>query len=126
MAPAEGLPPATRQALFEDALRLTAEAKYLCAGTVEFLVDSEGRYVPHCDDDWLYHFITESSNGNLFYFILFQALLHRGGCVCLCGSFGRIWSGLVWMDGCAACCVWWMSAWSGMDMHGLILFIYGD
>lgn len=44
MAPAEGLPPATRKALFDDAVRLTSEAKYLCAGTVEFLVDREGRH----------------------------------------------------------------------------------
>lgn len=44
MAPAEGLPPTTRQALFDDAVRLTSEAKYLCAGTVEFLVDQEGRH----------------------------------------------------------------------------------
>ena len=44
MAPAEGLPPATRKALFEDAVRLTSEAKYLCAGTVEFLVDKQGRH----------------------------------------------------------------------------------
>lgn len=44
MAPAEGLPPATRKALFDDAVRLTSEAKYLCAGTVEFLVDGEGRH----------------------------------------------------------------------------------
>ncbi len=44
MAPAEGLPPATRTALFDDAVRLTSAAKYLCAGTVEFLVDKEGRH----------------------------------------------------------------------------------
>ena len=44
MAPAEGLPEATRQALFQDSLRLTGAAKYLCAGTVEFLVDKQGRH----------------------------------------------------------------------------------
>jgi biotin carboxylase len=44
MAPAEGLPPATREALFNDAVRITAAAKYLCAGTVEFLVDAQGRH----------------------------------------------------------------------------------
>lgn len=42
MAPAEGLPEATRRALFEDAVRLCSAAKYLCAGTVEFLVDKQG------------------------------------------------------------------------------------
>ena len=41
-APAEGLPEATRQALFEDSKRLTSAANYLCAGTVEFLVDKQG------------------------------------------------------------------------------------
>ena len=35
------LPPKTREAMFADALRLTGEAKYLNAGTVEFLVDKE-------------------------------------------------------------------------------------
>lgn len=45
-APAEGLPPATRQALFDDATRLCAAAKYLCAGTVEFLVDKQGTRPP--------------------------------------------------------------------------------
>lgn len=43
-APAFGLPEATRQALFDDAVRLCANAKYKCAGTVEFLVDKEGRH----------------------------------------------------------------------------------
>lgn len=31
------------QAMFDDAVRLCATAKYLNAGTVEFLVDKEGR-----------------------------------------------------------------------------------
>jgi pyruvate carboxylase len=43
-APAMSLPPATRQAMLDDAVRLTSEAKYLNAGTVEFLVDAEGRH----------------------------------------------------------------------------------
>ncbi|KAG5187976.1 putative carboxylase [Tribonema minus] len=43
-APAMSLDPKTRQAMLNDALRLTAHAKYLNAGTVEFLVDKEGRY----------------------------------------------------------------------------------
>ena len=44
MAPAEGIPPAVRQKLFDDAVRLTSEAKYLCAGTVEYLLDNAGNY----------------------------------------------------------------------------------
>ena len=32
--------------MFDDAVRLCASAKYLNAGTVEFLVDQEGRYSP--------------------------------------------------------------------------------
>ncbi|KAG5185416.1 pyruvate carboxylase mitochondrial precursor, partial [Tribonema minus] len=43
-APAMGLDPKTRQAMLNDAVRLTSHAKYLNAGTVEFLVDKEGRY----------------------------------------------------------------------------------
>jgi pyruvate carboxylase len=43
-APAQGLPPVTRAALFEDAKRITSAANYLCAGTVEFLVDKQGRH----------------------------------------------------------------------------------
>jgi len=43
-APAINLPPSTRQAMFDDAVRLTASAKYRNAGTVEFLVDEEGRH----------------------------------------------------------------------------------
>lgn len=31
------------QAMFDDAVRLCASAKYLNAGTVEFLVDQKGR-----------------------------------------------------------------------------------
>jgi len=44
VAPAEGLPEDTRQALFDNAKKLTAHAKYRNAGTVEFLVDKEGRF----------------------------------------------------------------------------------
>jgi len=43
-APAVGLPEATRQALFDDSMKLFTETKYKNAGTVEFLVDKEGRY----------------------------------------------------------------------------------
>ncbi|CAM9720925.1 unnamed protein product, partial [Hapterophycus canaliculatus] len=42
-APAMLLKPETRQAMFDDAVRLCASAKYLNAGTVEFLVDQQGR-----------------------------------------------------------------------------------
>lgn len=55
MAPAEGIPPAVRQKLFDDAVRLTSEAKYLCAGTVEFLLDRENRYyfIEVCVGCWM-------------------------------------------------------------------------
>eukprot|EP00752_Nemacystus_decipiens_P003621 g3338.t1 len=43
-APAMLLKPETRQAMFDDAVRLCGSAKYLNAGTVEFLVDQEGRH----------------------------------------------------------------------------------
>lgn len=43
-APAVGLPPATEKAIIDDAVRLTKAAKYKNAGTVEFLVDQEGRH----------------------------------------------------------------------------------
>lgn len=43
-APAMLLKPETRQAMFDDAVRLCATAKYLNAGTVEFLVDQQGRH----------------------------------------------------------------------------------
>lgn len=43
-APAVGLPPGTEQAMIDDAVRLTKAAKYLNAGTVEFLVDQKGRH----------------------------------------------------------------------------------
>ncbi|POM80328.1 Pyruvate carboxylase, partial [Phytophthora palmivora] len=43
-APAVGLDPKTEQAMIEDAVRLTSAAKYLNAGTVEFLVDQQGRH----------------------------------------------------------------------------------
>ena len=44
MAPATGLPEATRQAILDDSVRLLSAAKYKNAGTVEFLVDAEGRH----------------------------------------------------------------------------------
>jgi len=44
MAPAWNLPTSLREALHADATRLTASAKYKNAGTVEFLVDAEGRH----------------------------------------------------------------------------------
>jgi len=44
MAPAWTLPMDLRKTLHEDAKRLTAAAKYKNAGTVEFLVDAEGRH----------------------------------------------------------------------------------
>ena len=44
IAPAWNLPAETRQALHADALKLATTAKYKNAGTVEFLVDKEGRH----------------------------------------------------------------------------------
>ena len=38
------LPPVTRQAMLDDAVRLLSAAKYRNAGTVEFLVDKSGNY----------------------------------------------------------------------------------
>ena len=43
-APAINLPEKTRQAMFDDAVHLTSRAKYRNAGTVEFLVDEQGRH----------------------------------------------------------------------------------
>ena len=43
-APAMHLPEKTRQALFDDSLKLLKEAKYKNAGTVEFLVDQQGNH----------------------------------------------------------------------------------
>lgn len=43
-APAVGLPAETEKAMIDDAVRLTKAAKYLNAGTVEFLVDQQGRH----------------------------------------------------------------------------------
>ena len=43
-APAINLPEKTRQAMFDDTVRLTSRAKYRNAGTVEFLVDERGRH----------------------------------------------------------------------------------
>lgn len=44
LAPAEGLPPATKAAILDDACRLLSAAKYKNAGTVEFLVDKHGKH----------------------------------------------------------------------------------
>lgn len=44
LAPSLHLPPATREAVLRDAVRLCSEAKYENAGTVEFLVDRDGRH----------------------------------------------------------------------------------
>ncbi len=44
MAPALGLDPEIRQALYDDALRLAKHVGYKNAGTVEFLVDRQGRH----------------------------------------------------------------------------------
>jgi pyruvate carboxylase len=38
------LPEATRAAILSDSLRLMSAAKYKNAGTVEFLVDKQGRH----------------------------------------------------------------------------------
>ena len=43
-APAIHIDPAVRQAMFDDAVRLTSAANYRNAGTVEFLLDAEGRH----------------------------------------------------------------------------------
>uniref|UniRef100_A0A7S2KAA7 Pyruvate carboxylase n=2 Tax=Leptocylindrus danicus TaxID=163516 RepID=A0A7S2KAA7_9STRA len=43
-APALDLPPATRKSMLDDAVRLLSDVKYKNAGTVEFLVDTEGRH----------------------------------------------------------------------------------
>ncbi len=43
-APATGLPAATRAAMLRDAVALCVAERYLCAGTVEFLVDKAGRH----------------------------------------------------------------------------------
>merc|ERR1719502_235197 len=44
IAPAWNLPPDLREQLQQDSLRLMKSAKYLNAGTVEFLVDQQGRH----------------------------------------------------------------------------------
>jgi pyruvate carboxylase len=43
-APAMDLPPETRQAMLNDAVRLLSLSKYRNAGTVEFLVDKQGHH----------------------------------------------------------------------------------
>mmetsp|Transcript_9103 Transcript_9103/g.9993 ORF Transcript_9103/g.9993 Transcript_9103/m.9993 type:complete len:209 (+) Transcript_9103:964-1590(+) len=43
-APAMDLPPDTRKAMLDDAVRLLSASKYRNAGTVEFLVDKQGNH----------------------------------------------------------------------------------
>ena len=43
-APAQGLQTETRNAILDDAVNLLKSAKYLNAGTVEFLVDKHGQH----------------------------------------------------------------------------------
>jgi len=43
-APAQGIDPKSRQAILDDACRLLKGAKYLNAGTVEFLLDKDGKH----------------------------------------------------------------------------------
>jgi len=45
MAPAPFLEPATREAMCADAVRFARHIGYSCAGTVEFLLGEDGRYV---------------------------------------------------------------------------------
>ncbi|MBA2738577.1 MAG: pyruvate carboxylase [Nocardioidaceae bacterium] len=45
IAPAPNLDPDLRERICADAVRLATEIGYSCAGTVEFLVDSDGRHV---------------------------------------------------------------------------------
>jgi len=42
IAPASGLPPATRQGIWDSAIRLCKHIGYINAGTVEFLVEKDG------------------------------------------------------------------------------------
>eukprot|EP01051_Picozoa_sp_SAG22_P002864 SAG22_NODE_132_length_18535_cov_8.178021_6_plen_768_part_00 len=44
MAPSMGLSDKVRHAMYTDAVNITADANYLNAGTVEFLVDQQGRH----------------------------------------------------------------------------------
>lgn len=44
IAPALGIPQETREALWHDAIKICKHAGYKNAGTVEFLVDEEGRH----------------------------------------------------------------------------------
>ena len=44
LAPSEGVPPATREKILSDAVRMLRDAKYRNAGTVEFLVDKSGKH----------------------------------------------------------------------------------
>ena len=44
IAPAEGLPEATRSQILSDAVNILSHAKYRNAGTVEFLVDKNGKH----------------------------------------------------------------------------------
>ena len=44
LAPSEGVNPATREKILNDAVRMLKDAKYRNAGTVEFLVDKHGKH----------------------------------------------------------------------------------
>lgn len=44
IAPAPGLDPGVRAQLYDDAVRLARHVGYRNAGTVEFMVDTEGRH----------------------------------------------------------------------------------
>jgi pyruvate carboxylase len=44
LAPAQGVPQATREAILSDAVRILQDANYRNAGTVEFLVDNNGKH----------------------------------------------------------------------------------
>lgn len=44
IAPASGLSPKLRQTLYDDSVRLMKNSKYKNAGTVEFLIDQQGRH----------------------------------------------------------------------------------
>ena len=49
-APAWSVPEKTRQALYEDAVKVAKHVGYVSAGTVEFLVDREGNRLFHRDE----------------------------------------------------------------------------
>ncbi len=45
LAPAQNLDPAVREQICADAVAFACQIRYSCAGTVEFLLDAEGRHV---------------------------------------------------------------------------------